>query len=86
MGPEDIVLHVSDEGEGKYQFSCPSCRADVEKEADPKIVALLVSAGVHVAEASPPTGAEPAFTLDDLIDLHFELSDDRALERFLQQV
>ncbi len=49
MGPESICLSVRSNGrEGSYRFTCPSCADDVEKRADRKIVALLVSAGVDI--------------------------------------
>jgi hypothetical protein len=49
MGPEAILLSVRENGkEGSYRFTCPSCDDSVEKRADRKIVALLVSAGVDV--------------------------------------
>src|SRR5438094_9501290 len=49
MGPEAILLSVRENGrEGSYQFRCPSCADRVEKRADRKIVALLVSAGVDI--------------------------------------
>ena len=52
MGPEAILLSVRDDGrEGSYRFTCPGCADDVEKRADRKIVALLVSAGVDIAQA-----------------------------------
>ena len=51
MGPEAILLSVRDDGrEGSYRFTCPGCADDVEKRADRKIVALLVSAGVDIAQ------------------------------------
>ncbi len=100
MGPEAILLEVTRAGrEGTYRFTCPSCLDPVEKRADRKIVALLVSAGVDVrshggtktaelfdAEAidpRPPLPDAPAFTLDDLIDFHFALQDDGWIERLL---
>ena len=50
MGPESILLSVLEGGrEGTYRFTCPTCMDDVEKRADRKIVALLVSAGVDVS-------------------------------------
>ena len=99
MGPQSILLSVKDEGsEGTYCFVCPVCREDVEKQADRKIVALLVSAGVPVAgspaaeapsqpvafEQSESLGEDdyPPLTLDDLIQFHFMLQDDGALEQF----
>ena len=52
MGPEAIVLSVRENGrEGSYSFTCPACEDAVEKRADRKIVALLVSAGVDVQRA-----------------------------------
>ncbi len=98
MGPEAILLSVRDDGrEGSYRFTCPGCADDVEKRADRKIVALLVSAGVDIeqsdrdpAEAATlfddederplPTG--PAFSIDDVIEFHFLLQDDRYIQDF----
>lgn len=100
MGPESILLQVLRGGrEGTYRFTCPTCMDAVEKRADRKIVALLVSAGVDVAsrgtiteelfdpdpyvEPGPPLPEAPAFTVDDLIDFHFKLLDDAAIHEFL---
>ena len=97
MGPEAISLSVRSNGrEGSYRFTCPSCADDVEKRADRKIVALLVSAGVDVdapAEASPhpelfdeddvPTTLGPAFSIDDVIEFHYLLEDDAYIQQFL---
>jgi len=103
MGPESIRLQVVRGGrEGTYRFECPTCMEPVEKRADRKIVALLVSAGVDVAgrgatstaelfddpenEAPDPRGplpAGPAFTIDDVIDFHFKLRNDRYIQDFL---
>jgi len=99
MGPEAILLSVRDDGrEGSYRFTCPGCADDVEKRADRKIVALLVSAGVDIAQAdreasqasmlfdgadaerNVPTG--PAFSIDDVIEFHFLLQDDRYIQDF----
>jgi len=106
MGPEAILLSVLHGGrEGTYRFTCPTCLDGVEKRADRKIVALLVSAGVDVSgrgeveERTMPMFEEepeeqridprgrlpegPAFTIDDLIDFHFTLQDDRHIQEFL---
>jgi hypothetical protein len=112
MGPEAILLSVARGGrEGSYRFVCPVCADPVEKPADRKIVALLVSAGVDVRDRGregekatallPGMGEEeddlgddeptwlerheggPAFTIDDVIQFHFLLQDDRQVERFL---
>jgi hypothetical protein len=64
MGPESILLSVAQGGrEGTYRFTCPTCYDAVEKRADRKIVALLVSAGVDVAGrgGSSEERTEPMF-------------------------
>jgi hypothetical protein len=103
MGPEAISLSVRSSGrEGSYRFTCPRCDDSVEKRADRKIVALLVSAGVDVSGRSPAGTAEmfepdvdlpedprgplppgPAFSIDDVIDFHFKLENERYIEQFL---
>lgn len=66
MGPESILLLVTRGGrEGTYRFTCPTCMDAVEKRADRKIVALLVSAGVDVAGRG---GAGTAELFDELPD------------------
>ena len=103
MRPEEILLHAPREGRSVYQFTCPACLSPVEKPADGKIVALLVSAGVDLATRETllghtegaPLPAEPldpmdtppdgrALTVDDLLDFHFLLLDDRHIEEFLE--
>jgi len=104
MGPESILLQVARGGrEGSYRFTCPTCMGAVEKRADGKIVALLVSAGVDVAghatlteteelfdagdepagDLREPLPSGPPFTIDDVIDFHFRLQDDRYIHEFL---
>ena len=104
MGPEAISLSVRSSGrEGSYRFTCPRCDDSVEKRADRKIVALLVSAGVDLEprggsdagetlfdqepiatiEALEHAMAGPAFTIDDVIEFHFLLEDERYLNKFL---
>jgi hypothetical protein len=102
MGPESILLSVRQNGrEGSYRFTCPSCEDDVEKRADRKIVALLVSAGVDIeqGEGAPghpelfddedlddPRGQMPQgppFSIDDVIEFHYLLEDDRQIQEFL---
>jgi len=103
MGPESILLQVVRGGrEGTYRFECPTCLESVEKRADRKIVALLVSAGVDVAGRGAHVTAElfgepdadvedprgslpvgPSFSIDDVIDFHFKLRNDRYIQDFL---
>jgi predicted RNA-binding Zn-ribbon protein involved in translation (DUF1610 family) len=66
MGPEAILLSLERGGsEGFYRFVCPECFRRVEKRADRKIVALLVSAGVDVAE--PPSARQTELDLADAV-------------------
>ncbi len=104
MGPEAIWLAVDDEGRrGTYGFTCPSCQDQVEKAADRKTVALLISAGVDLESVNDsdlleapwpmferdliePLGSladAPPLSLDDLIDFHFLLEDERYVEESL---
>jgi hypothetical protein len=49
MGIEGVLLSLQESsGEGCYRFLCPGCLDTVEKPADQKIVALLLSVGVDV--------------------------------------
>ena len=98
MSPEAVLLSVRDiAGEGSYRFSCPECRKTVEKPADRKVVALLLSAGVELDEETEPAAAPtvpaafyeerpdgPPFTIDDVITFHFLLEDDEELFRSLR--
>lgn len=94
MSPEAILLSIRDRaGEGSYRFSCPECLNTIEKPADRKVVALLISAGVELADQDAESGAVetvdppesrpvgPPFTVDDLITFHFLLRDDEILHR-----
>jgi hypothetical protein len=98
MGPESILLSVRDDADdGSYRFTCPSCTDDVEKRADRKIVALLVSAGVDVDRidarlalfgGSSADGAQdgPALTIDDVIEFHYLLQDDDVIGEFMDSI
>lgn len=90
MRADVILLTVEpSSGEGTYSFVCPSCEDLVEKPADQKIVSLLRSVGVDVAEGAAPSAelesrpAGPPFTLDDVIDFHFLLSKDDWLDELM---
>jgi hypothetical protein len=99
MSPEAILLSIRDSaGEGSYRFSCPTCMNTIEKPADRKVVALLLSAGVELedeagveAEGSAddpmiePRPSGPPLTIDDLITFHFILQDVREMARALQR-
>ena len=70
MGPESILLSVLHGGvEGTYKFVCPQCMDSVEKRADRKIVALLVSAGVDVDASKAEEEAQSELFDDDIAEL-----------------
>lgn len=61
MGAASVVLTVaSGTTEGTYTFVCPLCDDRVKKQADRKVVMLLLSAGVEVREVvTHPSQGDP---------------------------
>lgn len=86
---DDIILRIgAASGANSYGFTCPDCSEFVEKNADERVVRLLLSGGVvpvpvHVpAEAlEPHTG--PPISYDDILDLHQLLESDDWVERLV---
>jgi len=85
----DVTVRVcSDDNQGSYSFRCPACRMAVVKQAEPRIVELLVASGVNLdtwrlpAELSEPRTGRP-IDHDDLLDFHDLLADD---ERWIDQL
>jgi len=84
----DVQVRVcSEDNRGTYTFRCPECLMAVVKDAEPRIVDLLVAAGVRMqvwklpAELREPRTGEP-ITHDDLLDFHHMLhTDDSWFER-----
>lgn len=75
LTPEQMELRVDPSGtaESSYAFVCPQCGDRVRKPADDRVVRLLVTGGVPVVEQAEPAGPRfpwPAFTHDDVLDLH----------------
>jgi hypothetical protein len=63
-----------------YAFTCPGCSLLVTKPATPRVVELLVRAGVEAFTFFRPAEldevhAGPAITYDDLLSFHYEVSD-----------
>ena len=85
----DVELTVGDlevrvctqDDQGSYVFRCPSCLMSVAKQAEPRIVEMLVASGVQLvewrlpAELFEPRDGNP-ISHDDLIDFHRLLQDD----------
>lgn len=79
----DLTVRVgADDGvPSTYLFRCPLCEETVSRDATPRIVDLLVSAGApHELWRWPAELTEartgPALTPDDLLDLHVLLARD----------
>lgn len=75
----DVTVRVcADDNQGSYCFRCPTCGSGVAKDADPRIVDLLVSSGVrmnvwHLPAELCESKLGPALTPDDLLDFHLLL-------------
>ena len=74
-GPDVTVRMCADDGRGSYAFRCPSCRLAVTKQAEPRIVDLLVSSGLpldvwHLPAELAEVHRGPLFTHDDLLEFH----------------
>jgi hypothetical protein len=86
----DVEVRVcADDNAGSYVFRCPSCDMAVVKDAEPRVVDLLLASGVSLttwttpAELREPRGRGPAFTHDDLLDFHDQLERDDWFDRLL---
>lgn len=78
----DVHVRVCvDDNVGTYVFRCPRCTMSVVKDAEPRVVDLLVASGVQVTHWAMPAELReqrsgPAFTHDDLLDFHELLEGD----------
>ena len=73
--PDLSVQVCSDTNQGSYSFRCPTCLMAVSKQAEPRIIDLLVSSGVRMrlwrlpAELLEPKCGRP-LSWDDLLEFH----------------
>jgi len=86
-----LVRVCAEDNQGSYVFRCPDCTMAVAKQADPKIVDLLVSSGVRLTVWHPPAELSevhsgPAITYDDLLEFHYAVQQDGWLERLVSTV
>jgi hypothetical protein len=93
LRPGDLTVRLfgSDDEAGTYEFACPHCGDPVTRPASPRIVSLLISAGVRSEIVSPPAEvlehhSGPPINADDLIDFHMLLDQDGWLERLTEMV
>ncbi len=72
----DVTVRVCrEDSAGTYAFSCPECGMVVCKDAEPRIVELLVTSGVRLETWSLPEELFEAhhgdpISHDDLLDFH----------------
>ena len=88
----DVVVRVcSVDNSGSYAFRCPACRMAVSKQADHKIVDLLVSSGVRLsvwhlpAELAEQHDGDP-INYDDLLEFHYAIQQQGWFERLVSSV
>ena len=85
MDPAEVILHISDDGIGRYVFACALCSTMVSRELASRSLDLLIAAGVTPIDTAS-AAAEPGparLTLDDLLDLHQLLSTDSWFEQLV---
>src|SRR5438270_2261440 len=82
----DVSVQVcSANNQGSYSFLCPVCRLAVSKQAEARIVDLLVSSGVRLAVWHLPGVLEEAhdgspIRYDDLLEFYFYLKNDDGVD------
>lgn len=92
LRPSDLTVRLFGvDDAGTYTFECPDCGDPVTRPASPRIVSLLLSAGVQREDVSPPAEvlerrSGPPIDADDLIDFHMLLEQDGWLERLTEMV
>lgn len=89
----DVEVRVcTDDNAGSYVFRCPSCDMAVVKDAEPRVVDLLLASGVTLTTWTAPAELRerpmtgPAFTHDDLLDFHHQLERDDWFDRLVDGV
>lgn len=76
---------------GEYTFDCPRCTHLVRREAEPRILDLLVASGVRLTSWTLPQEMledhdGPAIDHDDLLAFHELLADDEAIFEALSRL
>lgn len=85
----DVTVRVcADDNSGSYVFKCPTCLLSVVKEAEPRVVDLLLASGVELQTWHLPAELDEAktgecFTHDDLLDFHDILQDEAWFDQLL---
>jgi hypothetical protein len=85
----DVVVRVcADDDAGSYTFQCPRCDTRILKDAEPRVVDLLLASGVSLTTWRLPAELGerhdgPPLTHDDLLDFHTLLSTDDWMDQLL---
>jgi uncharacterized protein YlaI len=88
--PDVTVRVCAADNRGSYTFRCPDCSGAVAKDAEARIVDLLVSSGVRLevwqlpAELFEPKVGAP-INHDDLLDFHALLEQPAWFDRVLDE-
>lgn len=87
LKPQDIHLQVSaGHGRDVYRFRCPTCRDEIEKPADLRVVHLLISGGVQQEAVRESPAVGPEFTWDDVLAFYLLLESEDYLVSLVQAV
>ncbi|MCB0988237.1 MAG: hypothetical protein KDB09_10765 [Acidimicrobiales bacterium] len=76
MTSRDLTVRVCrNDGSGTYCFACPLCHERGVREAEPRVVELLVTSGVRLVTWSLPAELSEShhgapITHDDILDFH----------------
>jgi hypothetical protein len=86
---EDILLRIgASRTVNTYGFTCPTCGEFVQKQADDRIVRLLLSGGVvpvpvHVPAEALEVHDGPPISHDDILNFHEMLVNDDWIRQLL---
>lgn len=87
----DIVLRIGPAAmRSTYAFDCPKCDDSIEKQADERVIRLLLSGGVmpvidHVPAEALESHDGPPISYDDILQFHEMLRTDGWFEELLRR-
>lgn len=89
MSAEVSVRVCSQDNSGTYHFRCPCCRMIMVKDAEQRVIELLVASGVRLSMWKLPAELDeiregPSITHDDLLDFHALLDQDDWLDHVVR--
>lgn len=90
IADHDVVLRIRTPFEGEYRFTCPKCCKRNRRDADERVIRLLLSGGVnpicdHVpAELAEPRPGGAPFQPDDVLGFNHYLQGDTWFQDLLR--